>query len=117
MMISWWNHTITVVHAELIPDPDGSNYGNEILDWDNATSTEVEGCHVQPVEADEQVDPGRDTITTRWRLFAPDGTAIAATDRIVYAGATYEIDGAPNLWPSATGTLDHVEAFLVRTDG
>lgn len=121
---SFWTDTVDVEQAQLVADADGSNYGNSSLDWANATTTTLEGVHVQPVAVAEQLDPGRDTVTTRWRLRAPADAAAAlpagrlqATDRVVWRGDVYEIDGRPEDWPSASGDMDHVAAFLVRTEG
>lgn len=121
---SFWDHTVTVEQAELVDDVDGSNYGNQTLDWAGASSTVCDGVFVQPVPAAEELSSGRDTVLTRWRLMMPNDVAgalpagaLQATDRVVYGGDTYDIDGRPEAWPSASGDLDHVEVFLVRSDG
>jgi hypothetical protein len=124
MYPSFWTDTVDVLQAELVDDVDGSNYGNQTLDWDNATTTALDGVHVQPVAEPEQIAAGRDTVTTRWRLQMPADVAeslpageLQATDRVTYRGKVYEIDGQPERWPSPTGTMDHVDAFLVLTEG
>ncbi len=124
MLPSFWTDTVDVLQAELVDDADGSNYGDSVLDWPNATTTTLEGVHVQPVAEPEQLTAGRDTVVTRWRLQLPADVAaslpageLQATDRVVYREKTYEIDGQPEAWPSPSGTMDHVDAFLVLTEG
>jgi hypothetical protein len=113
-----------VQQALLVDDADGSNYGDSVLDWDHATATTLDGVFVSPVAEPEQLAAGRDTVITRWRLQVPldaaeglPAGALQATDRVVYDGKTYEVDGQPERWPSPTGTMDHVDAFLVLTEG
>lgn len=115
-MLSFWTQTLTVVHPERVEDPDGDVYGNETLDWGNAEERDVIG-HVQPVAAPEEIASGRDAIVTRYRAWLPAGDPVTGYDRIVYDGQTYEVDGDPERWPSATGGLDHVSLLLVRVEG
>jgi hypothetical protein len=68
---------------------------------------------VQPVLGAENT-VGRDTIVSRWQLFAPDGTDLLATDRVEFQGATYEVDGEPQRWDFPP--LSHVTALLRRGD-
>jgi hypothetical protein len=124
MYPSFWTDTVDVEQAELVDDVDGSNYGDQTLDWENATTTTLDGLHVQPVAEGEQLAAGRDAVVTRWRLQMPADVAaslpageLRATDRVVYRGKTYDIDGQPEAWPSPSGTMDHVDAFLVLTEG
>lgn len=111
-MISFANDVVTVVSAPLVDD----GYGNQVLDWPNATETAVAGCRVQP-ERGSEYTVDREAVATRWRLFGPDGMDLEATDRIVHQGATYEVEGSVERWPSPTGALAHVEARLVRVEG
>lgn len=110
----WWRHTITVLVADRIVER-----GDVILDWSNPTRTEYRGCHVQPMAGDEVFvsDGRRNAVVTRWKLFAPPNVVVGALDRVKYAGTTYELDGAPRAWPSASGRLDHLEAILQLVEG
>ena len=82
------SHTVTLLRAAETEN----EYGNTERDWVNATRTAVSGCSVQPVQGDEAT-VGRDTIVSRWRLFAPADADIIATDRVEYDGAVYDVDG------------------------
>lgn len=111
-MIGFHRDTITVLRAELVTDA----YNNEVFDWPNAARTDVSGCRVQPDRGtDNTLD--REAITTRWRLFAPAGTDLLATDRVEHQGVVYVVEGSVEDWPSPTGRLAHIEALLRRTDG
>lgn len=112
MSISYHRDTVTVLRAPLVDD----GYGNQVPDWSEPTRTDVPGCRLQPERAAEYV-LDREAVTTRWRLFAPEGTDLRATDRVEYAGVVYQVDGEPERWPSPTGRLAHVEALLRRTEG
>lgn len=112
MTISYHRDTVTVLRASLVDD----GYGNDVPDWSAATRTDVTGCRLQPEQAGEYT-LDREAVTTRWRLFAPAGTDLRATDRVEHAGEVYEVEGDPERWPSPTGRLAHVEARLRRTEG
>ena len=114
-MISFASDTVTVVRAPVVVD----RYGAEVRDWANATRTLLEGCRVQPLDSSggQIIEPRRDAVVTRWRLFAPAGADLVATDRVEWQGGTYEVDGDVQRWSSPTGALAHVEALLRRVEG
>jgi hypothetical protein len=101
------DHVVTILRATTTEDP----YGNPVRDWDAATQTQVTGCSVQPVQGDE-VTVGRDTVVSRWRLYAPDGTDLLASDRVRFEGDVYEVDGEVQRWDFPP--LSHVTALLRR---
>lgn len=115
LLASLGDDTMVVVHAPLVEDTTGANYGNPYLDWSAATRTTVEGVTVQPLPAAELVDPSRDAVVTRYTLIAPADTALDAVDRVEWQGIAFEVDGAPMIW--RTGVLDHVEAILQMVRG
>lgn len=102
--------TVVVLRA-----PHGADdpYGNSEPDWSAATSTQVPGCNVQPLSVTE-VTVGRETLVSRWQLFAPPDTDLLATDRVQYDGATYEVDGEAQRW--GTGARGYVTAVLRKGD-
>jgi hypothetical protein len=102
------SHTITVRRASSTDDA----YGNPERNWASASSVTVSGCSVQPVVGAENT-VGRDTIVSRWQLFAPTGTDLTATDRVEFAGDTYEVDGEVQRWDFPP--LSHVTALLRRS--
>ena len=115
MTVSFKTQTVTVVRAPLVTD----RYNAQVRDWANATSTPLTDCRVQPLAASGGliIEPGRDAVVTRWKLLAPDGADVLASDRIVWQGKTYEVDGDVELWSSPTGSLAHVEGLLKRVEG
>lgn len=98
-------HTVVIRRATTTED----TYGNPVRDWGSASSTPVTGCSVQPLSVTE-VNVGRDTLVTRWQLFAPVGTDLLGSDRVEFDGDTYEVDGDAQVWDFAT--LGHVTAAL-----
>lgn len=103
-------HTITVLRAGELP----SDYGSGTTqDWSSPSSTEVEGCSVQPAPSAEfTVD--RDTFITRHQVFAPASADVRAGDRIAWQGETYDVDGDPLRWDF--GALSHLVINLQRSD-
>ena len=111
---AWCRETITRLRAPYKAD----RFGNptSVRDWTAATSLDIPGCSVQPVAGTEVFDD-RDARVQRWIVYAPVGTDLMSTDRIIHKGVTYEVDGDIRVWTGATGTLDNVQAILERVDG
>lgn len=104
------SHTIEVVRAGSKPADYG---GGTEPDWSNTTSTQVHACSVQPAPSDEfTID--RDTFTTRWVAYLPASTDVQATDRVLWQGDTYEIDGGVLAWDF--GALSHKVINLHRSE-
>lgn len=103
-------HTVTVLRAPLV----AGDYGNRTTpDWENPVATEVPGCSVQPAPASEfTVD--RDTFLTRWVAYLPASADVRATDRIAWAGDTYDVDGDVLRWEF--GALSHQVINLRRSE-
>jgi hypothetical protein len=104
--------TITILEAALEP----GSHGTMHRDWNNAITTTVSGCSVQPFSA-EEVIADREFTATRMKLFAPFDTFLDATCRVVHQGVTYEVDGQPAAWRDDMGVPDHLEAVLKRLAG
>lgn len=98
-------HTITVLRAPVVEDA----YGNETRDWSAATTTAVTGCSVQPQVGGESTI-GRQTIVSRWQLFAPFETDLLATDRVRWQGVDYEVDSEVQRWDFPP--MSHLVALL-----
>lgn len=102
-------HTITVVHPGELPN----DYGTGTQpDWVNTTTAAVDGCSVQPAPADDYTID-RDTFLVRWVVWAPPTISVTATDRIVWDGDTYDIDGEVLRWDFPP--LSHVVLNLRRS--
>lgn len=87
------------------------DYGNLIRVWSGATPV-VYAAEVQPLSATENtVD--QDRLETRWRMWLYPTADVVATDRIVWDGDTYEIQGDIERW-KIKGRLHHLKAILSK---
>ena len=112
MLPSWCKTTVTVRRAPLV-----DSRGTKVRDWSAYVEHEVTGCSVQPASSATAWTDQRQPVTYDAVLYAPPGADVEDGDRIVYAGATYAVDGAPMPWASPTGAIDHVQANLVTWRG
>lgn len=104
---------VTVLRAPL---GDADRYAAQRRGWAAATSAVLTGVSVQPMAASETtVD--REYTATRMNLYAPPGADLLATDRVVWQGVTYEVDGPPATWFDLNGVADHVAAVIKRLAG
>lgn len=113
MLPSFATQTIEIVEPHLVDDR-----GKQVPDWDAepAAVTPVAGCSVQP-GASAEVLTARTAVTVRWTVYAPPGLPVTAHSGVRYAGRLYQVDGAPSLWPSPTGGLDHTVLLLIDWEG
>ncbi len=102
------------------PGEKEDRYGNKVDDWNNAIPTHVTDVSVQPTGTQEVVDDQQTTVAD-WHFYCedPDVASILqevlrATSRIECDGQTYEVVGAPQMWPDPLepGAINHVEAPL-----
>lgn len=94
--------------------------GNTVPDWSSPNRLTVTGLNVQPTSQSEDVDEQRDAAITGYRVQSTEGTApdIKATDRIEWAGQSFEVDGEVAVWPDLfTDTVHHIEFVMVRATG
>jgi hypothetical protein len=92
-------------------------YLNTITTWSSPTETTVTGCAFAPTSATEDNDGRTATITTV-TLYMPATADVAASDRIVARGVTYEVDGKPKKWTSPhTGETKGFEVQLREVAG
>lgn len=103
-------HTVTIVR----PASGVDGYGDPSEDWGQTTST-WSAAWVQPRSTSE-VNGGRTAVLTEWMAFLPEDAPIAAGDRLVWEGRTYEVDGEPAVLWNPSGP-HHVEASLKRITG
>lgn len=89
--------TVTIQTATTTED----EYGNEVADWSDPTETDVAGCRFAPT-AGSELDSGL-PVGTEAVLYAPGTATIAAHDRVIVRGATYEVLGEPMLWSGGYG--------------
>jgi hypothetical protein len=92
-------------------------YGNDKY---THTSVDVSGCGVWPSDAagGNETTQGRDTVISGLTVLFPPGTAVAATDRVVARGATYEVVGEPGTYVNGfTATQAGTQVTLRRVQG
>lgn len=75
---------------------------------------DVPGCNVQPVDGSEVASPDMETVTIRWRVFAPAGTQLHVGDRVEWLGESYRVDEEPLHRMDEFALLPHVEWFMRR---
>jgi hypothetical protein len=89
----------------------GGAYGNQARNWAGATSTDFY-VHWSAQSVTEVVGDEAKTVTRGKIMGGPD-LDLEATDRVVFAGETYEVDGDV-MRSYQRGQLHHVRAFLKR---
>jgi hypothetical protein len=93
------------------------SHNNAWTDWDNPATATISGCSVQPLIGDE-FNLGRESVTSRWNLWAPVDADLRSSDRIRHNGIDYEVDGSVQKWTDTTGNgWDHLFAILKRVEG
>ena len=91
--------------------------GSEVPDWANVTRAIIDGCSVQPASTSLSQDGRVLALTDGLTAYLPADADVKAGDRIEYGGDVYTITGAPRVWPSASGGLDHILLNLERWSG
>lgn len=104
---------ITRLRAPAVSD---GRHGGLARDWAAATATDITGVSVQPFATGETT-LDQAYIRDRLRVFDSSGTDYEPTDRIVYEGDTYEVDGDPQPWTDLAGRASHVELVIKRLAG
>lgn len=99
--------TITVLRAPVI----SAGYGNTARDWASATGTDYL-VHWSAQSVSEVVGDEPQTVT-RGKVFGDDTLDLEATDRVLFDGDTYEVDGEV-MRSYRYGELHHVRAMLRR---
>jgi hypothetical protein len=94
-------------------------YGNEVRDWNAATVTADVPAWIEPAAqatASTEDTNDRDRLTAQWLLIVAAGTDLTGLDRVVYNGATFEVDGPPRTARNLRGS-HHIEARLKVVTG
>jgi len=102
-------HTITVVRPPT-RGPDGDPVPG------SGTSTDIEGCSVQPRTSTEDT-AARNTVITGEVVYVPAGADIRPTDTIRFRDVAYAVDGDPGYWDDLNAVGDHIEVPLRRVSG
>jgi hypothetical protein len=96
---------VTIVHPGTLTD----RYGDTRPDWAAATETETTAWLTQ-LEVSEQL-LRRDAEVADHRLFVRPDVTVAAGDRVVGDGLTFEVVGPPHKARTPTA-VHHIEAML-----
>ena len=112
MLLSFYRQTVTRVRPKT-----KESRGSTIPDWDNVDSLEIPGCSMQPSSTSLSMDGRILGISDGYTCYMPADADVKAGDHILFNGKTYEINGDPREWPSATGRLDHIQLNLTRWAG
>lgn len=113
MLPSWCNDTVTIVRANTSKTVRGST----VPDWSSTTETSVSGCSVQPASSTISEDGRVLGLADGMTAYLPNGTDVLVSDRVVFDGNTYTIDGEPRVWRSPTGMRSHILLNLKRWNG
>ena len=112
MEISFWRQTITRIR------PGQKDIrGSIVPDCNNSDTLEISGCSVQPATTSLSQDGRILGVSEGLIAYVPASADIKAGDKIVYSGNEYAISGEPQMWPSASGGIDHWNLNLVRWEG
>lgn len=113
-------HTITIITPVEVP----AAYNNVALSYrtEDGATTRTAAAYVRPLGGTQgasapEVTTDRDAVMTAWQAHTND-LNVTATERVIYDGATFEIDGLPNAWRSKPGGQPgHTKLQMRRVDG
>lgn len=112
MLLSFFRQTVTRIRPGM-----KSLRGTIVPDWENATTLDIPGCSVQPAGTSLSQDGRILGISDGMTAYLPADADVQSGDHIQYEDKVYTIMGDPRVWPSASGTLDHIELNLERWSG
>jgi hypothetical protein len=104
---------VDVIRGNVVRD----EYNADFIDWSNPQIVATGRASVQHFLTTED-DSDRQTTTEGLRLISDDPTLFdfLPTDRVVYAGKTYEVDAEIQQW-RLFGRIHHIEVYLRRVVG
>lgn len=105
-----------LVHPVVIITPGSrvDRYGNDVPDWDAATSVSTRGWFRQRSSA--ETNEGRDSIVTQAGVTLAADEQIDAYCRVQIFGVLYDVDGTPVVARTPRGA-HHLEVSLVESEG
>lgn len=102
------------VQARVVGSDD--SHGNPIETF--AAPVTVDGCAFDPGGSVETLEPGREAVVSRPRVFMPAGTVVTARSILTVRGLLYRVDGDPADWVNPlTGWAPGVVANIERAAG
>lgn len=97
------------------PQRADDGHGGYDDDWSEPDVLELFGS-VQPGASAEELQ-NRDGTLIQWTVYLQGRPDVRSTDRVMYDGEPYAIDGQPARWKSPTGALDNTVLLLKRWEG
>lgn len=92
--------------------------GSLVPDWSTSPNEkQITGCSVQPAGTSLSEDGRVLGVSEGITVYLPEGSDVAAGDRIRYNGNDYTINGEPKIWVSATGRCDSIQLNCERWYG
>lgn len=102
------------VQARVVGSED--SHGNPIETF--ADPVTVDGCAFDPGGSVETLEPGREAVVTRPRVFVPVGTVVTARSLMTVRGLLYRVDGDPADYRNPfTGWQPGIVVNLERAEG
>lgn len=91
--------TVGVIRPTVTTD----RYGDSIIVYPETPTFEIDGCAFDPgganaVGGTSEVLDARTAVITNPTLYAPPGTDVEPTDRVVVRGRTFDVGGEPAVW-------------------
>ena len=114
MLLSFFRQSVTRIRPGT-----KTSRGSTISDWssDKVSTLVINGCSVQPSTTSLSQDGRILGIADGMTAYLPAGSDVQSGDRIQFGSDVYTIMGDPRVWPSASGSLDHIELNLERWSG
>ena len=93
-----YGETVTRLRGAAVSDPySGESTGT---DWSDPDSLDIDRCAVALGSSDDPNLVARDAVVSDFTVYAPPGSDILASDRLVIRGLTCEVVGRPFDWRS-----------------
>lgn len=90
--------TVTRRRGAPVTDPySGEETG---VDWSTPTDVDIAGCAVAIGSTDDPTMVARDAVVSDFTVYAPPGTAVLPSDRLVIRSLVCEVVGRPFEWRS-----------------
>lgn len=90
--------TVTRVRSAAATDPySGEQTGT---DWEFTNEVDLPGCGIAAGDSADLILDARDGVRSDFVIYAPTGSDVLSSDRVVIRGLTCEVDGRPFQWHS-----------------
>lgn len=80
-------------------------------DWDQAVKVWEGLASIQPDKPYESYSPAKDTSTERFSVYLPYEAVVSASDRVLFHGHWFEVDGEPKKRPQTSRRHTYLVAW------